>query len=337
MKHVRMKPFAFIILLTLALVSCGTDSSHFKLEGRFLNLNQGEVYLYSLEGGSTPFDTIIINGGRFSKEVTCEEPQTLILVFPNYSEQPIFAQPGKSIDIKADASHLKEMEVTGTKDNELMTSFRKETSTLSPPETQDAAAKIINDHPDSPVSLYLLRKYFILSQRPDYTRAVELINNLLKQQPENTELTKLKQDLQAMSTSTMGNSLPDHAAYDSRGHYVTLSSLNGKISVINVWASWNFESQNTQRRLKTIYNEHPGQLGIISICLEADKKECNNLLDRENITWPNICDGLLFESPLIQKLAIRGVPDNILIDKNGRIVEHGLSTDELISRITRMI
>ena len=37
-----MKLFAYIATLTLIMVSCGTDSQHFKLEGRLLNLNQGE-------------------------------------------------------------------------------------------------------------------------------------------------------------------------------------------------------------------------------------------------------------------------------------------------------
>ena len=42
-----MRLFAYIATLTLIMVSCGTDSKHFKLEGRLLNLNQGEFYVYS--------------------------------------------------------------------------------------------------------------------------------------------------------------------------------------------------------------------------------------------------------------------------------------------------
>jgi AhpC/TSA family. len=333
-----VKQLVFILSLALVLVSCGTDSRHFKIEGRFLNLNQGEVYIYSLDGGSTPFDTIIINGGRFSKEVTCEEPQTLVMVFPNYSEQPIFARPGKSVDIKADASHLKEMEVKGTSDNELMTAFRKQTSTLSPPETQQAAEKMINDNPESPVSLWLLRKYFILSQRPDYEKAAELIDKLQKEgDTDNAALSQLKESLKAISSTTISNPLPSYAGYDSRGKYVNLSSVNGKIGVINVWSTWNYESQNTQRRLKALLSENPGKIEIISICIEADKKECNNSLERDGITWSNICDGLLFDSPVVKKLGIRGVPDNILVDKNGRIADRDLSTDELINAIKRML
>ena len=58
-----MKLFAYIATLTLIMVSCGTDSQHFKLEGRLLNLNQGEFYVYSPDGGIEGFDTIRVEAG----------------------------------------------------------------------------------------------------------------------------------------------------------------------------------------------------------------------------------------------------------------------------------
>ncbi len=68
---------------------------------------------------------------------------TIMIVFPNFSEQPIFAESGKSVEIKADASHLKEMEVSGTKDNELMTKFRQNILNDTPPEAKKHAEDFI--------------------------------------------------------------------------------------------------------------------------------------------------------------------------------------------------
>ena len=88
-----MKKFAYIISLIfiIALTSCGVSSGHFKLEGKFLNMNQGEFYVYSTDGGIDGVDTIKVVGGRFSYEMPCTESHTLMIVFPNFSEQPIFA------------------------------------------------------------------------------------------------------------------------------------------------------------------------------------------------------------------------------------------------------
>ena len=99
---------AFVLLLSSLFLwsACGTKSDHFRLEGHFLHLNQGEFYVYSTDGIMNGIDTIKVNGGRFTYEIPCESEGTLMLVFPNFSEQPIFAEPGKSVDISADASHL---------------------------------------------------------------------------------------------------------------------------------------------------------------------------------------------------------------------------------------
>ena len=68
---------------------------------------------------------------------------TLMLVFPNFTEQPIFAQPGKTVDVKGDAYHRKELTVEGTKDNKLMNSFRRQTANASPPEALKYARQFI--------------------------------------------------------------------------------------------------------------------------------------------------------------------------------------------------
>ena len=179
------------LLLTLVVVSCGIDSDHFKIEGRLLNLNQGEFYVYSTNGGLDGIDTIKVTGGRFAYEIPCEKAATLILVFPNFSEQPVFARPGKSVEIKADASHLKELTVEGTKDNELMNRFRQQIVSASPPEIVKRAAQFIEDHPASVVSVYLVRKYFITSPTPDYKQALTLIELMMKQQTDNGELNRM--------------------------------------------------------------------------------------------------------------------------------------------------
>lgn len=169
-----------LALLSVLLVSCGTDGKHFKFEGRFLHLNQGEFYLYSEDGAVSGIDTIKVEGGRFAYEMACDHPATLVLVFPNFSRQPIFAEPGKTVSIKGDASHLKEMEVTGTDDNELMTAFRKQVAEASPPEAMKLAAKFAEDHPSSRVSAYLVKSYLVAATKPDYQEALRLTRILLE-------------------------------------------------------------------------------------------------------------------------------------------------------------
>ena len=332
-----MKRSIYYILLALVLVSCGTDSSHFKIEGRFLNLNQGEFYVYSLDGGSATLDTIKINGGRFSKKIDCDKPQTLMLVFPNFSEQPLFAAPGKAVDVKADASHLKEMEVKGTSDNELMTSFRKKIANASPVEAVKTASQFIKDNPKSPVSIFLLRRYFIQAVNPDYKEALLLTEALQRKQPDNGLLINMKKNILSLRNSVENGTMPSYSTYDAKGNYVNTNSLRGKVGVITAWATWSYESQNMQRQLRLLLKQHSNQLAILSVSLDASKRECTNVMSRDSVTWPTICDGMMFDSPAVEKLGIKGVPDNIVFDKKGKIIARGLPTKELIDKLKNLL
>ncbi|MBQ2403086.1 MAG: AhpC/TSA family antioxidant, partial [Prevotella sp.] len=65
-----------LILLTLILVACGPDDKHIRLDGRLLNLNQGEFVVYSTDGALSEIDTIVVKGGRFEYEPMCTRPGT---------------------------------------------------------------------------------------------------------------------------------------------------------------------------------------------------------------------------------------------------------------------
>ena len=85
--YFSMKHYALLLgILTFFITSCGVDSKHFKIEGRILNMNQGEFYVYNDEGMIDGIDTIKVEGGRFAYEMPCDRATTVMLVFPNFSE-----------------------------------------------------------------------------------------------------------------------------------------------------------------------------------------------------------------------------------------------------------
>ena len=53
-----MKQVYILILLILGFVSCSTDKKHFSFDGRLTNINQGEFYVYALDGASAGLDTV---------------------------------------------------------------------------------------------------------------------------------------------------------------------------------------------------------------------------------------------------------------------------------------
>lgn len=324
-----MKRIVLFLLLVLMLISCGTRSGHFKMEGRFLHMNQGELYVYSPDGGIDGLDTIKIEAGRFAYEIPCSKPATLVIIFPNYSVQPIFAESGGSVEVKADASHLKEMEVKGTDDNELMTKFRKQIANSSPPDELKYAIQFIKDYPESTVSVYLLNRYLIQTETPDYKQAANLLKILLKEQPGNVTLGRLQRQISGLGTLRVGDKLPNFTAKDVNGKLINNATLANQTIIISTWAAWSYESLDFQRALNDAVKA--GKIAALGISVDANPKDVRQALKNDDITFPNVCDGKMLSTPLLKTFGLTTVPDNIVV-RNGKIIERGITANTVRQR-----
>lgn len=331
-----LKRFLPFLLAIVCLAACGPDSKHFKLEGRLLNINQGDFFVYNDDGLVNGIDTIHVEGGRFAYEMECPHPTTLYLVFPNFSVQPIFAQPGKSVSIKGDASHLKEMEVKGTDDNEQMTQFRQQAAKASPPEVKHLAEQFMQAHPQSPVSVWLLRKYFIATPQPDMAKAAEWVQKLHKSQVGNRELVRLAAVMPAYGRTAVGAPLPRFTARDTHGRTVSAQTLSAGVAVVCTWASWNYDSMDMLRMIKQVKSKAGGRLKVLSLCIDANRADGDNAMRADSLTWSNVCDGQMFKGAVVQQLGMFGVPDNIVL-RDGRIVARNLDSNALRQRLENML
>ena len=361
--HQSVVPLMAVVLTlvaTLVCTSCGTDSRHFRIDGRLLHLNQGEFYVYSPDGTINGLDTIKVQAGRFSYEVACDRPMTLMIVFPNFTEQPVFAQPGKSVDLKGDASHLKEMTVKGTEDNELMNKFREMIHNAAPPEMKKCAQLFVEDHPESRVGAYLVDRYFIHDANPDTKTAVRLVDLMIEKQPDNGYLKRQKRQLTASFVATKGADIPNVLGTTVDGRTIGRVQLTkAPVTVVCALATWKYESMSQFRRLAAYAASQQGRVAVVGVSIDASPSLARSQLasqigisdsssglafgpssgsasasaqgsssSRSSSTCYVVCDGKMVESPFFTRLGLTGVPDNIVI-KNGRIAAAHLTDNQL--------
>ena len=325
------------LLALLLLGSCGVDSDRFRLEGRLRNMHQGEFWVYSTDGGIDGIDTIPVREGRFVYEIPMRSPSTLVIVFPNYSELPVFARPGAEVEIKGDATHLREMAINGTDENGEMTKLRMELNRLMPPEVPGKVEEFIRENPESEVSVYLLQRYFLQEDAADYKRAMALVELMLKVQPDNGRLIEWKKQLPALCRGMVKGKLPAFMASDVKGRTVTQDELKKKANVLTVWASWSFQSTDMQRRLIRLKKDYGERLGVVSICLDARPQDCRQRVERDSLPWKTVCDGRVWQTPLLAKLGISEVPASMVIDSRGVIVARDLAPQELEDELKKML
>ena len=325
------------MLLLLLLASCGAESGRFHIEGSLTNMNQAEFYIYNTDGGALHLDTIKVADGRFIYETDLEHQGTFVLLYPNYSEQVIFGESGAVVLMEGDASHLKDMEVTGTEENEQMTAWRHNANRLTPPEVNQSAVDFIKEHPGSIVSSYLLNRYLILDETPDYQQAEELAKLMMKEQPQNGRLANQVKILAGLKNYQVGKKLPDFSATDINGRRVSRETLNAELNVIAIWATWNYDSQSILRKLNKLKRDYGSRLSLLSICLDPDPKECRKFVERDSMRWSHVCDGQAWESPVVQKLGFSFVPGNLFIDRQGKIVAVDVKTADIDQKVKSLL
>jgi hypothetical protein len=330
------KACLFACLVSLLLFSCGDSQKNFRIEGSFKGFKQGELYVYSMDG-SRQLDTIGVSRGEFVYQASITEPTTLVIVFPNFSELPVFAEPGVTVKVKGDASHLKETEVKGSDTNKALTDFRLRTSNMMPPDVIKEAIKFINEHPESPVSIYLLNKYFIQTAESDYTKIQDLTKTIIKAQPNNQKIAKISKQLEPFKAMMVGSRLPAFSAKGLNGESVSSSDLNAKVNVITLWASWNYESINVQNLLARLKKQHEGSIKVLSISIDGSVSDCRKIVERDSIKWSTVCDGKMWETPVLQKIGLSFMPDNVITDSQGKIIARSLNYQELNKKIEELI
>lgn len=318
----------------LFLSSCGGNSNMFKLEGHFKNLNGGEFYLYDMNDGWK--DTIVIQNGDFTYERVIEDTTTLILLFPNYSELPILARAGVDIDIEGDATHLRDTKVTGDEANEQLTEWREKINDMSQPQAQDEARRFIKENPASPACHYLLRRFFLLSPTPDYAEASKLCSTIIKAQPGNRKLLRLRNMLDSYKDKDI-KQLPEFSAVDTKGDTITDKFFTSKVNIIQAWANWSYDSQNIVRLIRQKQKDNPDKIAVVAINLDASPYEGKTFLEHDSIPWPNICDGEMWQSPLVKLFGLSSVCETIIFDKDGKTVARKQAGQELEKEIDNLL
>ena len=140
-----------------------------------------------------------------------------------------------------------------------------------------------------------------------------------------------------MQNTGTGMTLPDFSAEGINGQTASSSDLKGRVAVIMTCSTWAYESMNQLRQLKRKRRDTGNAFSVVSLCLDGSADQIRSSTQRDSIPWPIICDEQMFESPLVSKLGLYRVPGNILINKQGHIVDRDLDTQALLSKIEELV
>ncbi|HZY38751.1 MAG TPA: TlpA disulfide reductase family protein [Mucilaginibacter sp.] len=241
--------------------------------------------------------------------------------------------------VNDDYDALQKKQDAATPDQQKSDDFAKENDkTEKAIEAREAGLnkKFINDHPDSYLSLNVLESF---AYSADYVDIAPLYNNLSDAVKKTEAGKKFGERLPVLKAVAIGATAPEFAEVDTSGKMVSLSSFRGKYVLIDFWASWCGPCRHENPNVVKAFNHYKGQnFTIIGVSLDRPgaKDKWLAAIHKDGLAWTHVSDLKFWDSKTAALYAVRGIPQNFLLDPNGKIIAKNLRGDDLENKLEEL-
>jgi peroxiredoxin len=348
----------------------------FTVSGDLKNAPDQKVYLEELffsDKAPVILDTVEIKNGKFTISALAPE-QGLYRLRLEKSDAPfIFINDNPSISVTADYNQLSlETIVFNSPANQMLRKFisninaqRKvlEEKTIS---LQQYANPVETD------SMYLVLKNEISTKEETYknyiiqyvdttsnaimamfsmgyTRNIEpdklekSVTGLTNRFPNNKAIETIVAQYNQMiaqynAKPSDGKLAPEINMPDTSGKPFALSMLRGKYVLVDFWASWCGPCRGENPNVVKAYNQFKDKnFTVLGVSLDKDKASWVKAINDDNLTWYHISDLQYWNSAAVALYGFDGIPYNVLVNPEGKIVGSNLRGEALEMKLAELI
>ncbi len=377
-----LKNIFLINLLIFTFFACGdgtqptTDANKTPtITGNLINTPFGtSVYLdYLTPTNLVPKDTATVDkDGNFAFTNSIEEVGYYRVRINNQNFVNLILNKGETPVLKADGANLMgTYQIEGSEDSEKLRQFNLAYQENA--QTQDSLGRLYQQNPSdqqlfiemqiaSHTAIAKMNNYFksIINENPgslvslaavqmmDAEENFELykkVNDALQKEMPNSIYTEnFNEKVRKMSVLAPGSEAPDITLNDVNGNPISLSSLKGKVVLVDFWASWckpcRIENPNVVEAYKK-FNKQGFE--VFSVSLDGMQQQPNakqdwiNAIEKDNLIWKNhVSDLQGWSSSVVPLYNISGIPFAVLLDRDGKIIAKNLRGEELHNKLNEI-
>lgn len=135
---------------------------------------------------------------------------------------------------------------------------------------------------------------------------------------------------------TVGETAPNFTLTTFEGEQISLADLQGKVVVLNFWASWCKPCEEEAAELESAWRIYQpgGEVMFLGVDYVDTETEAQIYLEKFDVTYPNGPD---LRTKISQAYRIRGVPETYIIGKDGKLAAFKISPFLSLAEIQSMI
>lgn len=177
------------------------------------------------------------------------------------------------------------------------------------------------------IGAMVAQRYIYQADYADLNAVYENIPVLFR---EDDNVKQLKERVDILKNTQVGMRFTDITQLDTTGNKLSISSLTGQYILIDFWASWCGPCRQANPDLVKLYEEfNPKGFEIVGVSLDQDGERWKQAIVDDKLTWYHMSDLKGWGNEGAAAYAIRSIPQSILIDGQGFIVQKNLSPEEL--------
>lgn len=189
----------------------------------------------------------------------------------------------------------------------------------------------IDLHPTSLASLAAIQQ---LAPENYLSYYIKLDQAMMSKYPNSQYVTFFHEKLEPLKRLQIGALAPDFTLNNVEGKPVALSSLKGKVVLIDFWASWCAPCRAETPNLAKLYAKYKNKnFEIFSVSLDKEKDKWTDAIKKDKLNWTNVNDPALWDSKVVKLYNFNSIPTTYLIDKAGKIICSNLRGEELEKKL----